>query len=92
MTGLTEDFSQLNSCEEVVYDDPKDEESKDFKVTKAQRRREKKANALKERELRITEQEEQNIYGTRNQEIETIKALLKEKGLMVNEIPSDGDW
>lgn len=91
VTSLTEDFSNLNSCEEMVNDEPKEDESKDFKVTKAQRRREKKANALKERELRITEQDEQNIYGTRNQEILTVKALLKKKGLMINEIPSDGN-
>lgn len=65
---------------------------KQHRITKAQRRREKKALQVKERELRITEQESENVYGSRTVELETIKNILKERGLMIQEIPSDGNW
>jgi len=61
------------------------------RITKAQRRREKKATQLKQRELSIAEQEVQNIQGVRNVEIQKMKEILKERGLMVYEIPSDGN-
>lgn len=62
------------------------------RITKAQRRREKKAVQLKQRELSIAEQEVQNLQGVRNVEIEQMKEILKERDLMVYEIPSDGNW
>lgn len=65
---------------------------KQHRITKAQRRREKKAIQMKERELRINEQEAENVYGARQIETETIKNILKERGLMIHEIPSDGNW
>jgi hypothetical protein len=37
-------------------------------------------------------QEEENIHGQRNVEIQKIKKMLKERGLMIHEIPSDGNW
>ncbi|XP_073987717.1 deubiquitinase OTUD6B [Rhodnius prolixus] len=64
---------------------------KQHRITKAQRRREKKAIQMKERELRINEQEAENVYGARQIETETIKNILKERGLMIHEIPSDGN-
>lgn len=64
---------------------------KQHRITKAQRRREKKALQVKERELRINEQEAENLYGARAVELETIKNILKERGLMIHEIPSDGN-
>lgn len=64
---------------------------KQHRITKAQRRREKKAQQVKERELRITEQDAENVYGTRSIELQTIKNILKERGLMIYEIPSDGN-
>ncbi|BES89596.1 OTU-like cysteine protease [Nesidiocoris tenuis] len=64
---------------------------KQHRITKAQRRRERKALQTKERELRIIEQEAENVYGVRNVELETIKKILKERDLMIHEIPSDGN-
>ncbi|KYN40438.1 OTU domain-containing protein 6B [Trachymyrmex septentrionalis] len=60
------------------------------RVSKAQKRREKKAIAEKERNQRIIEQEALNVFGKRNVEIETIKKILSERELMIYEIPSDG--
>lgn len=62
------------------------------RITKAQRRREKKALESKERELRITEQEAANLVGASAIELSSIKQILKERGLMIYEIPSDGNW
>ena len=62
------------------------------RVSKAQKRREKKAIAEKERNQRIIEQEALNVFGKRNVEIETIKKILSERELMIYEIPSDGHW
>lgn len=64
---------------------------KQQRITKAQRRREKKALQSKERELRIIEQEAENVYSARNVELETIKRILKERDLMIHDIPSDGN-
>lgn len=62
------------------------------RVSKAQKRREKKAIAEKERNQRIIEQEALNVFGKRNVEIEAIKKILSERELMIYEIPSDGHW
>lgn len=61
-------------------------------MSKAQKRRAKKVTQLKERELRILEQEISNLNGARHLETEEIKRILKEKNLMISEIPSDGNW
>lgn len=60
------------------------------KVSKAQRRREKKAIAERERNQRIIEQEALNVFGKRNVEMEAIRKILTERDLMIYEIPSDG--
>lgn len=62
------------------------------RISKAQKRREKKVIAEKERNQKIIEQEALNVFGKRNVEIEAIKKILFERGLMVYEIPSDGHW
>lgn len=62
------------------------------KISKAQKRRDKKANAEKERNQRIIEQEALNVFGKRNVETETIKKILSERELMLHEISSDGNW
>lgn len=62
------------------------------RISKAQKRRNKKVTQLKERELRILEQDISNLNGARHMETEEIKRILKEKGLMISEIPSDGNW
>jgi hypothetical protein len=40
----------------------------------------------------IIAQEAENINGPRNVEIQRIKQILKERSLMIQEIPSDGNW
>lgn len=60
------------------------------RISKAQKRREKKAIAEKERNQRIIEQEALNIFGKRNVEMEAIKEILSKRNLMIYEIPSDG--
>ncbi|XP_043275695.1 deubiquitinase OTUD6B [Venturia canescens] len=60
------------------------------KISKAQKRRDKKANAEKERNERIIEQEALNVFGKRNVETQAIKKILIDRDLMIYEIPSDG--
>eukprot|EP00058_Branchiostoma_floridae_P021957 XP_002607447.1 hypothetical protein BRAFLDRAFT_119252 [Branchiostoma floridae] len=60
------------------------------KVSKAQKRREKKAAKDKERDQRIAESEVENLLGARHQETQRIKALLRDRQLAVKEISSDG--
>lgn len=62
------------------------------RISKAQKRREKKAIAEKERNQRIIEQETLNIFGKRSIETEAIKEILSKQNLMIYEIPSDGHW
>lgn len=62
-----------------------------LKVTKAQKRRDKKAAEQKEREKRILEQEVENKTGLRNVETEKIKEALKKRGLMLYNIEADGN-
>lgn len=66
--------------------------SQSQRISKAQKRRNRKTTQLKERELRILEQDQTNLNGARHLETEEIKRILKEKGLMICEIPSDGNW
>ena len=68
-----------------------DSDIKDKKVSKAQKRRDKKAEKEKERLLEIEKQEEENKNGMRHLETEKIKALLKARSLKIKDIPSDGD-
>ncbi|OAD55629.1 OTU domain-containing protein 6B [Eufriesea mexicana] len=68
----------------------KEYEQPTHRISKAQKRRDKKANAEKERNQRIIEQEALNVFGKRNTELQTIKKILCDRGLMIYEIPSDG--
>ncbi|XP_012174545.2 deubiquitinase OTUD6B [Bombus affinis] len=70
--------------------DNKQNEQPTHRISKAQKRRDKKANAERERNQRIIEQEALNVFGKRNVELQTIKKILCERGLMIYEIPSDG--
>ena len=67
-------------------------EPREPRVTKAQRRRDKKAEQQKERERAIAEQEVANLEGPRHRETEAIRHRLKARGRAVQMIPSDGDW
>jgi len=64
---------------------------KEQRVSKAQKRREKKAEKDKQRLLEIEKQEEENKNGIRHLEQEKIKSLLSKRSLKLAEIPSDGD-
>ncbi|XP_046444116.1 deubiquitinase OTUD6B-like [Daphnia pulex] len=61
------------------------------KVTKAQRRRDKKQDQAKERVQLIEEQEKANLLGVRHTETQKIKAILAKQNLTFFEIPSDGN-
>lgn len=78
---INEEINKNNCSEQSVH-----------RVSKAQKRREKKAIAEKERNQKIIEQEALNVFGKRNVEIEAIKKILSERNLMIYEIPSDGHW
>jgi OTU domain-containing protein 6 len=62
------------------------------KVTKAQRRRDKKQDQARERVQLIEEQEKANLLGVRHTETQKIKAILAKRNLTFFEIPSDGNW
>lgn len=61
------------------------------KLTKAQKRRDKKLQQDKEREEQIKLQEKENLNGPREKEIQTITNKLKERRLKIFLISSDGD-
>lgn len=61
------------------------------RVSKAQKRRDKKAKEEKERQAEILIQEELNKDGPRMVEMGAIKTLLKSRKLVVHPISSDGD-
>lgn len=61
------------------------------RVSRAQKRRNKKENEAKEREKRIAEQAEKNKEGPRARELNTIKQVLKSMNLKLHNIPADGN-
>jgi len=61
------------------------------RVSKAQKRRDKKAENEVKRRAEIEAQEEENLLGARNIEQERIQGLLAARGLKLHEVPSDGD-
>lgn len=61
------------------------------KISKAQKRRDKKLQQDREREEQIKLQEKENLHGPRNKEILAITSKLKEKGFQMYSILSDGD-
>ncbi|XP_007249431.3 deubiquitinase OTUD6B [Astyanax mexicanus] len=65
-------------------------DGKQPRLTKAQKRRDKKAAQEKERENRIAEAELENLLGSRHQEGLKLKQKLTEKHLQIKEISSDG--
>ena len=84
-----ENIEFSRSSNESIKSNVQNEQSTQ-RISKAQKRRDKKANAEKERNQRIIEEEALNVFGKRNVEIQTIKKILFERGLMIYEIPSDG--
>jgi len=70
---------------------PENNETETRKLSKAQKRRNKKAAAEKERQDQIDEQELSNLTGPRHLETQAIKAALAQKNLVISDIPSDGN-
>ncbi|XP_018569173.1 OTU domain-containing protein 6B [Anoplophora glabripennis] len=68
-----------------------DIEGPTIRVSRAQKRRNKKENEAKEREKRIQEQAEKNKEGPRVLELNTIKQSLRSMNLKVYNIPADGN-
>lgn len=60
------------------------------RVSKAQKRREKKAALEKERDERIAEAEIENLSGARHLESQKLSHVLSERQLQIKQIPSDG--
>jgi len=61
------------------------------KLSKAEKRRQKKEQDDLKREAEIKAAEEANRYGPRNIETQSIKQQLKDRGLTIHDIPSNGD-
>lgn len=79
--------NQPNEDEETAADIPQE----NVRVSRAQKRRNKKVNEEKERDKRIMEQEEVNRKGPRILETNAIKELLQAEGLQLHSIPADGN-
>ncbi|XP_077632227.1 deubiquitinase OTUD6B-like isoform X1 [Crocuta crocuta] len=60
------------------------------RISKVQRRRDKKAALEKEREERIAEAETENLSGARHLESEKLAQILAARQLEIKQIPSDG--
>ncbi|XP_054619469.1 deubiquitinase OTUD6B [Dunckerocampus dactyliophorus] len=73
-----------------VGEEEEEEEVKQPRVTKAQKRRDKKAAQERERESRIAEAEVQNLQGVRHQEGLKLAQKLSQRGLQIKEISTDG--
>ncbi|XP_047462020.1 deubiquitinase OTUD6B [Mugil cephalus] len=80
----------INGVENVKVEDCEEDEVKHPRVTKAQKRRDKKAAQEKERESRIAEAEVQNLQGVRHQESLKLAQKLAQQKLQIKEISSDG--
>lgn len=61
------------------------------RVSKAQKRRDKKAQAEREKQIEIAAQEELNKNGPRMLELQSLNKLLQQRQLALHPIPSDGD-
>ncbi|KAK7899112.1 hypothetical protein WMY93_019965 [Mugilogobius chulae] len=79
-----------NEVETLTVNREQQEESKQHRITKAQKRRDKKAAQEKERETRIAEAEVENLLGERHQEGMKLAQKLAQQQLQIKEISSDG--
>ncbi|KAI4465604.1 otu domain containing protein [Holotrichia oblita] len=85
----SQETEQINNNMEAEVEE--DQVEMVTKVTRAQRRRNKKHEEDKEREKRILEQEEVNKQGPRILESAAIKEILKSNDLDIFNIPADGN-
>ncbi|KAM4630795.1 deubiquitinase OTUD6B [Polymixia lowei] len=90
-TADTKEEDIINGVESLsVEGEEQKEEAKQPRVTKAQKRRDKKAAQEKERESRIAEAEVENLMGVRHQEGLKLAQKLSQRQLQIREISSDG--
>ncbi|XP_063780159.1 deubiquitinase OTUD6B [Pseudophryne corroboree] len=82
LSSITNDIHDLDLGSEVSVHQPR--------VSKAQKRREKKASMEKERDERIAEAEVENLSGARHLESQKLALILSERQLQIRQIPSDG--
>lgn len=80
-----EELSLIKDLEEVHINDTTP------KVSRAEKRRSKKVIQMKERQALIEEHDIKNIGGTRHIETQTLVKKLKNLGLVIFDIPSDGN-
>ncbi|XP_050525182.1 deubiquitinase OTUD6B [Daktulosphaira vitifoliae] len=74
-----------SSLEKISLDDSTN------KTSRAEKRRKKKITQLKEREATIQEHEIKNLGGARHKETQTLLQKLKNLGMSIYDIPSDGN-
>lgn len=94
-TTITEVEEVLNGVETMKMEgggggEEEEEGVRQPRLTKAQKRRDKKAAQEKERESRIAEAEVQNLQGVRHQEGLKLAEKLAQQQLQIKEISSDG--
>lgn len=82
--------AQLKNNDVSIETDSKPEE-KVGRISRAQRRRDKKAIEEAEREKRICEEKEKNKNGPKIVELNTIKEVLKTMGLALYDVAADGN-
>ncbi|XP_056154601.1 deubiquitinase OTUD6B [Lampris incognitus] len=81
----------INGVDSIhVVDEQEKGEFRQSRVTKAQKRRDKKAAQEKERESRIADAEVENLLGVRHQEGLKLGQKLAQQQLQIKEISSDG--
>ena len=61
------------------------------RISKAQKRRDKKAQQARDRQAEIERQDEENLTGARQVEIDKLTSILSARKLQMHDIPSDGD-
>ncbi|XP_071765159.1 deubiquitinase OTUD6B isoform X2 [Centroberyx gerrardi] len=90
-TADTQVEEVVNGVESMTVEgEEQKEEVKQSRVSKAQKRRDKKAAQEKERDSRIAEAEVQNLQGVRHQEGLKLAQKLAQRQLQIREISSDG--
>lgn len=82
VNSVTNGVTNLELGKEVPDPNPR--------VSKAQKRREKKAALEKERDERIAEAEIENLSGARHLESQKLSHVLSQRQLQIKQIPSDG--
>ncbi|KAK1331907.1 hypothetical protein QTO34_007583 [Cnephaeus nilssonii] len=81
--GSQGDFDAVNISNLVLENHPP-------RISRAQKRRDKKAALEKEQKERIAEAEIENLYGARHVESEKLAQILAARQLEIKQIPSDG--